>query len=244
VVNLLNNAAKYTPEGGHLSLEAMGEAGDAVVRVKDDGIGIPPNQLARVFDLFTQIEGEPDRAKSGLGIGLSLVRQLVELHGGSVVASSHGIGKGAEFVVRLPVCPEGPEPEPEARNDEAAPPRHILIVEDNEDGRESLVTLLGLLGHRVDAVEDGRRGVEAALAIRPEVALIDINMPGIDGYEVARQVRKALGGDVLLVAMTGSGQPDDRLRAAEAGFDAHLLKPVELALLQKLLAGHVPRLAI
>ena len=239
VVNLLNNAAKFTLEGGHLALEAAAE-GEAVVRVKDDGIGIPADQLGRVFDLFAQLGGSPDQV-GGLGIGLSLVRQLVELHGGTVTASSQGIGKGSEFVVRLPLCPApvGPS-EPEGAKEAPAPARHILIVEDNADGRESLVTLLGLLGHRVDAAEDGRRGVEAALSLRPEVALIDIHMPGIDGYEVARQVRQAMGGAVFLVAMTGSGQPDDRAKATEAGFDAHLLKPVELAVLQKLLADRRP----
>jgi signal transduction histidine kinase len=239
VVNLLNNAAKFTPDGGHLALEAVAEK-EAVVRVKDDGIGIPADQLGRVFDLFSQLGGNLDQV-GGLGIGLSLVRQLVELHGGTVTASSQGIGKGSEFAVRLPLCPAPVVPsEPEGGKDESAPARHILIVEDNVDGRESLVTLLGLLGHRVDAVEDGRRGVAAALSLRPEVALIDIHMPGIDGYEVARQVRQALGGGVFLVAMTGSGQPDDRAKAAEAGFDAHLLKPVELAVLQKLLADRRP----
>ena len=172
-------------------------------------------------------------------IGAWVVRQLVEIHGGSVVASSHGVGKGTEFIVRLPRCSEGPRPrDPETRNEDAAPSRHVLIVEDNQDGRESLAILLGLLGHRVDVAEDGLHGVEAALSLRPEVALIDINMPGLDGYEVAQQVRQALGTGVLLVAMTGSGQPEDQLKASEAGFDAHILKPVELARLQKLLADH------
>lgn len=238
-VNLLNNAAKYTPEGGHIWLEAVGEASDAVFRVRDDGVGIPPDQLGRVFELFTQIDQGGKHTPGGLGIGLSLVRQLVELHNGSVVATSHGLGKGAEFTVRLPLCAERLEPlDPEARTDDAVPSRHVLIVEDNQDGRESLATLLGLLGHRVDVAEDGTRGVEAALTLRPEVALIDIHMPGLNGYEVARQVRQALGAGVLLVAMTGSGQPGDRLKASEAGFDSHLLKPVELARLQKLLADH------
>ena len=238
-VNLLNNAAKYTPEGGHIWIDAAAEASEAVLRVRDDGVGIPPDQLGRVFDLFTQIDLGAELALGGLGSGLSVVRQLVELHGGAVVASSHGVGKGTEFIVRLPLCSEGPRPqEPEARDEDAAPSRHVLIVEDNQDGRESLAILLGLLGHRVDVAEDGPRGVTAALSLRPEVALIDINMPGLDGYEVARRLRQALGADVLLVAMTGSGQPEDHLKASEAGFDAHLLKPVELARLQKLLTDH------
>jgi signal transduction histidine kinase len=236
VVNLLNNAAKFTPEGGHLSLEAAAEGEQVAVRVRDDGIGIPTDELGRVFDLFTQVGGSPEQV-GGLGIGLSLVRRLVELHGGTVTANSDGVGKGAEFVVRLPACEGAVGPcEPEGAKDESAPARHILIVEDNQDGRESLVILLELLGHHVDAVEDGRRGVEAALSLRPDVALIDINMPGINGYEVARQIRQALGAGVHLVAMTGSGQPEDRQKANAAGFDAHLLKPVEPARLQKMLA--------
>jgi CheY-like chemotaxis protein len=194
-----------------------------------------------IFDMFIQIDLGPERAQGGLGFGMSLVRRLVELHGGSIAVSSPGQGKGSEFVVRLPSAVVRPDQEGPAANEQpAVPSRHILIVEDNRDSRDSLALLLRLVGHRVDVAEDGPRGIKAALALRPEVALIDIGLPGVDGYDVGKQIRAALGSGILLVALTGFSQPEDRQRAAEAGFNVHLTKPVELEALQALLAGHRP----
>jgi CheY-like chemotaxis protein len=235
-INLLNNAAKYTPPGGRITVSVTGEGGEVVLRVRDNGIGIPAEKLPHVFELFAQIDLGPERTAGGLGIGLTLVRRLVEMHRGSIAATSAGAGQGSEFIVRLPVtaapavADTAPAPLP-------APGRHILIVEDNRDSRDSLAALLRLVGHRVDTAEDGRAGVEVALRLRPEVALVDIGLPGLDGYGVARQVRSALGPGVFLVALTGFSQPEDMQRALEAGFDAHLAKPVELEALQTLLAA-------
>ncbi len=239
-VNLLNNAAKFTPEAGQLTLSADREGEEAVVRVKDDGTGIAAEMLPHVFELFTQIDVGEERSQGGLGIGLTLVRRLVELHGGTIAATSPGPGLGSEFVVRLPTAKAPQETGPAATGGQVFLARHILIVEDNRDGRESLALLLGMLGHRVDVAEDGPRGLDAALALRPEVALIDIGLPKLDGYEVASRVRAGLGEGVLLVALTGHGQPEDRQRAVAAGFDAHLVKPVELEELQRLLARRLP----
>jgi PAS domain S-box-containing protein len=233
-VNLLNNAAKYTPMGGEIVLTAACEP-PVVVRVRDNGVGIPPEMLTRIFDLFTQIEDRVDRSAGGLGIGLTLVRRLVELHGGTVTASSPGIGQGSEFTVYFETA-SAPVPTAPAANSQATRPRHILIVEDNADSRESLTQLLRLLGHRIDASADGPAGVEAALRLRPEVALIDIGLPGLNGYEVAERVRAALGASIFLIALTGHSQPEDRQRALAAGFDAHLTKPIEMELLWEVLA--------
>jgi CheY-like chemotaxis protein len=176
-----------------------------------------------------------------LGIGLTLVRRLVEMHGGAISASSSGAGQGSEFTVRLPAAAtEATAAASGGEQPKEVATRHILIVEDNADGRESLAMLLGLLGHRVDTAEDGPRGVEAALGLRPEVALIDIGLPGLSGYDVARQVRAALGDAVQLIALTGHSQPEDRQRAVEAGFNSHLVKPVELEALLSLLGGSRP----
>jgi signal transduction histidine kinase len=236
VVNLLNNASKYTQEEGRIEVSALLEGSEVVVRVKDNGIGIPPEKLSQVFDLFAQLHLGEERTQEGLGIGLTLVRRLTELHGGIISASSPGTGRGSEFVVRLPEARTAagtPQVENPGRLNSSG--RHILIVEDNPDGRESLAVLLRLLGHRVDVAEDGPRGVEKALALRPEVVLLDIGLPILDGYDVARRVRQGLGNDVLLVALTGHGQPEDLQRANEAGFNAHLVKPVEPEALQALL---------
>jgi len=241
LVNLLNNATKYTPDGGEIRIEAVREGGDVVIRVKDNGVGIPPEKLSQIFDLFTQLDHGPERTQGGLGIGLTLVRRLVELHGGSITATSLGVGKGSEFIIRLPAAVQGQE----AANPRPVGPtpgggRHVLIVEDNHDARESLAMLLELFGHRVDVAEDGLKGMEAIIRLRPEIALVDLAMPGMDGYEVARRVRAALGDDVVLVALTGFGLPEDRQKAIEAGFNAFLIKPVEVAALQQLLSTHTP----
>jgi signal transduction histidine kinase/DNA-binding response OmpR family regulator len=252
VANLLNNAAKYTDPGGHVALSAAQERGEVVIRVKDDGIGIAPAILPRVFDIFVQADVASDRARGGLGLGLTLVRTLVELHGGTVTARSDGHGKGSEFEVRLPAT-GGPDARgdaagqgPRRANGSAATlrvgaeapvhPRHVVLVEDNADIRESLRALLELKGYEVAEAKDGREGVGLILARRPEVALVDIGLPGVDGYEVARELRASPEHPpTRLVAMTGYGRPEDRQLALDAGFDAHLVKPVDFDDLTRLL---------
>jgi signal transduction histidine kinase/ActR/RegA family two-component response regulator len=239
VTNLLTNAIKYTPSGGQIAISIDREDARAVLRVRDNGVGIAPDMLPRIFDLFAQAEGTLDRARGGMGIGLTLVRSLIALHGGTVEAESAGIGQGSVFTVRLPALPE--------RDRTYIPPlqathpagngvhHHILIVEDNADMREILKQLLEDLGHRVSAVENGALGVEHAIAHHPEVLLVDIGLPGLDGYGVARRLREELGQRVFLVALTGYGQPEDRRLALEAGFDVHMTKPVDLEAMEKLL---------
>jgi signal transduction histidine kinase/ActR/RegA family two-component response regulator len=231
VANLLNNAAKYMAEGGQIWLSAEREAGEAVLRVRDTGIGIPADLLPRVFDAFTQEERSPDRAQGGLGIGLALVRSLVELHGGRVEARSAGRGQGSEFVVRLPALAEGPPMAAspvKSNGDSKVPRRRILIVDDNIDSAETLGLLLRLGGHQVKTAYSGPSALAAAQLERPEIVMLDIGMPGMDGLEVARRLREEIGlKDVLLVAMTGYGQDEDRRRTEGAGFNTHLVKPVD-----------------
>ncbi|HET9226202.1 MAG TPA: ATP-binding protein [Thermoanaerobaculia bacterium] len=234
VCNLLHNAVKYTPRGGAISASVAEEEGQAVIRVRDTGLGISRDMLGKIFEPFTQVESSRKRSEGGLGLGLPLVRSLVELHGGMVKAHSAGQGLGSEFVVRLPLLPFGAEavqlPEAPPRGEEAADSARlrILVVEDNHDGRESLRDLLELWGHEVETAANGPDGVDAALSSLPDVALIDIGLPGLDGNEVAQRIRAALDGDTMaLIAMTGYGQPEDRRRALQAGFDAYLVKPVD-----------------
>jgi signal transduction histidine kinase/ActR/RegA family two-component response regulator len=239
VCNLLHNAIKYTPRGGSISVSAGEEEGKATIRVRDTGLGISADMLAKIFEPFTQVESSRKRSEGGLGLGLPLVRSLVELHGGTVEASSAGRGQGSEFMVRLPLHPLGaaavvsaagtPMEMPAGSRTAAGPAGlRILVVEDNHDGRESLRDLLELWGHSVETAENGPDGVEAALTWLPDVGLIDIGLPGLDGNEVAQRIRAALDGDALvLIAMTGYGQPEDRRRALQAGFDAYLVKPVD-----------------
>jgi signal transduction histidine kinase/ActR/RegA family two-component response regulator len=244
MVNLLTNAAKYTDPGGSISVSASRVDHEAVIRVRDNGIGIAPEMLPRVFDLFAQADRALDRAQGGLGIGLTVVRQLVELHGGRVEAHSDGLGKGAQFTVRLPAgrsagdAAAGGAPVVSARGDAV----HILVVEDNADAAESLQMLLELLGHAVDVARTGPEALERARSRRPDLALVDIGLPGMDGYELARQLRRdpALA-PLLLVALTGYGGDDDRRRALEAGFDQHLVKPVRPDVLQHLVMRARPR---
>jgi signal transduction histidine kinase/CheY-like chemotaxis protein len=235
LVHLLRNAMQYTLAGGKVELILGREDDEAVVRVRDSGVGLTPDQLARLFDFFREEEGLlKQRPHGGLKIGLTLVQKLVELQGGTVSAHSEGPGKGSEFVIRLPAL----QGEPGALAGRALPDavsRRILLVEDNPDGRETLQLLLQVWGHRVDVAEDGKQGLQKALARKPEVALVDIGLPEMDGYEVAQNVRAALGRDIFLIAMTGYGQPHDRFRAFEAGFDVHLVKPVDPDVLQELL---------
>ncbi|HKU41720.1 MAG TPA: ATP-binding protein [Polyangiales bacterium] len=249
ITNLLNNALKYTGAGGMVEVSASVEQREAVLRVRDTGVGLAPEMVEHVFDLFTQVEDTLDRAKGGMGIGLTLVRSLVTLHGGTVTAHSPGLGKGSLFTVRLPLSAASvsglKHSSPEDRGTRAVGRQacDVLIVEDNRDTRELLSLSLERRGHRVFTAEDGPSGVAEALSHRPRVLLVDIGLPGLDGYGVARQVRASLGRSVYMVAITGYGQPDDRRRALEAGFDLHLIKPLDMGVLDGVLAREVERLA-
>jgi CheY-like chemotaxis protein len=227
--NLVGNALKYTPPGGSVTVR-LTRAGDAaVLEVSDTGAGIPTNLGDKIFGLFVQGERALDRAQGGLGIGLTLVKALVELQGGTVEARSEGPGRGSVFAVRLPLVPT---PAADARRtlELSAPvpvPRRILLIEDNEDAREMLRVQLTVAGHDVHEASEGLTGVDLAASLAPDVALVDVGLPGIDGYEVARRIRAGKGGkSIILIAFTGYGQAEDRLRALEAGFDAHLTKPI------------------
>ena len=238
VTNLLDNAAKYTNPGGHIELTARRDADDVVLTVQDTGIGIPLDMQGHIFDLFTQGDVPIARPLGGLGLGLSLVRSLTELHGGTVEVRSDGPGRGSEFTVRLPAGKAG-----RSADGEVAPSgggRHVLVIEDNADARDMLRMALELDGHRVETAADGTSGVERALRTTPEVVIIDLGLPGLDGYAVARRLRAALGDRVTLVALTGYGQREDRRRTSEAGFDAHLVKPVEPDVLSRTLATFRP----
>jgi signal transduction histidine kinase len=234
-VNLLENAVKYTPPGKPIHVRVAGEGGEAVFEVSDEGEGIAADLLPRVFELFIQGERTLDRAQGGLGLGLTLVKNLVELHDGRVSAHSEGIGRGARFVVRLPRAkPPEHVAQVKAPVAEEEKGRRVLLVEDNADSAETLRTLLSLRGHDVHVANDGPSGVALARTSRPEVALIDIGLPGYDGFEVARRLRASPGGDAIrLVALTGYGQPEDRRAASAAGFDAFLVKPVDFDALHR-----------
>jgi PAS domain S-box-containing protein len=231
VVNLLNNAAKYTPEGGRIEVESTEERDDCVVRVRDNGMGIPPYLLDRVFDLFAQGDRTLDRSEGGLGIGLTLARRIVALHGGSIVARSDGAGRGAEFEVRLPrleaQIEAGRDAAPSMQTGESGRKRSILVVDDNEDAAASLAMLLRMTGHEVAVEHDGEGALESIAREPPDIVLLDIGLPGMSGYDVAEQLRKGPGRRAMRIyALTGYGQEEDRRRSAEAGFDGHLVKPV------------------
>ena len=242
--NLLQNAIKYTPRGGRLWVSVETEGDEALLRVRDTGVGLSTEMLQTIFEPFAQVESSRQRSEGGLGLGLGLVRSLAQMHGGRVEAASDGPGKGSEFIVRLPLLAEERRKTPFRRT--APPPARVaepaasgvrvLVVEDNEDGRESLRELLEIWGYEVSVAGNGPEGVEMAFAVRPEVALIDIGLPGLDGNEVARRIRSLLDGEeISLIAMTGYGQPEDRRRALQAGFDRYLVKPVDPAELSQLL---------
>lgn len=239
VSNLLNNAAKYTPRGGQVWLTAIREEDQAVIRVRDTGIGVVPEALPRLFDMFYQAERATNESRGGLGLGLSLVRGLTELHGGTVEAYSAGSGAGSEFVVRLPLL-SGDRDQPSSPAGEEAqgqlPRRRVLVVDDNADAADSLAMLLRIAGQEVEVAYDGASALAKAEAARPDVALLDLGMPQIDGFQLAKAFRSSpqLAG-VLLVALTGWGQPEDRQRTKQCGFDHHLVKPVDIAALRRLL---------
>jgi two-component system CheB/CheR fusion protein len=261
--NILNNAAKFTQIGGHIRVTAeLAGSGkrrredppaEIVVRMRDDGVGMDPETLARVFDLFMQADRTLDRSRGGLGIGLTLVRRLVELHGGTVEAHSAGVGQGSEFVVRLPVLPplaaepeqrggRGEEPAAaEVSSPDSPAPRRILVVDDNVDAAESLALLLRLKGYEVEVVHDGPGALEKATSFQPEAVLLDIGLPGLDGFQVASELRRRPStASALIVALTGYGQEDDQRRSREAGFDHHLIKPVDLQIVYELLVARRP----
>jgi len=242
ISNLLGNAAKYTDPGGEISLEAAREDGTAIIRVRDNGIGIEPEMLPRIFDMFAQVPSSQRRSQGGLGIGLALARALVELHGGSIEAKSAGRGKGSEFSVRLPVATAARRADAQAHAAKArlpdGPRRRVLIVDDNVDAAETLQMVVSTMGHDAQTVHDGAAALDAARRHRPDIVLLDISMPGMDGFTVARSIRgePALRG-IRVVALTGFGQQEDRRRSREAGFDDHLVKPVTPEDLRRLLAA-------
>jgi signal transduction histidine kinase len=244
--NLLNNSAKYTPEGGRIWLTVEEVNREAVIRVKDTGLGIPASVLPRIFDLFTQAERTLDRSEGGLGIGLTLVRRLTQLHGGRVEAFSDGPGRGSEFVVRLPLLAREPasgeavgepakEPQAQSRS------HRIVVVDDNRDSAESLARLLRLIGHEVRTAYNGEEGLETVRAYRPDLVLLDIGLPVLDGYEVAKRIRAEpeLEG-IVLVALTGYGGDEDRRQAQACGFNSHMVKPLDFDALQMLLETLMP----
>jgi len=234
VTNLVENAGKFTPRDGTIRVAVRRDGDEAVCEVADTGQGIPPEVLPHVFELFAQGESAAHRTRGGLGLGLTLVERLITLHGGTVTAASPGVGAGSTFTVRLPASRPPESPMPSVPPGPAVTrPQRILVIDDHEDAREMLRTLLTLDGHKVEAVADGAYGVELARVQRPDVIIIDLGLPGLDGYEVARRVRGLPGGyRPRLIALTGYGQPEARLQATEAGFDVHLVKPADLSALR------------
>jgi CheY-like chemotaxis protein len=238
--NLLNNSAKYTEWGGHIWLTAAREGDHVAVAVRDTGIGIPVSALPKIFDLFSQVDRSIERSKGGLGIGLALVKGLVEMHGGTVQAASSGPGQGSTFTVRLPVLRESAEPLSQTIVEglpAAGSKRRILVVDDNHDSAASMAMMLELLGDEVRTANDGLEAVELAEQFSPQVILMDIGMPNLNGYEATQRIREQpWGRDMMIVALTGWGQDVDQARSKEAGCDGHLVKPVSLTDLTKLLA--------
>jgi CheY-like chemotaxis protein len=227
--NLLTNAARYTPDGGNISVRVSREGGAAVVRVKDNGIGISADMLPQLFDPFAQADSSLDRTHGGLGIGLTLVRSLAEMHGGTASAFSGGIGCGSEFTVQLPLAERMNEGIGEQDRPENRTARRILVVDDNHDAGNSLALILSFHSHLTEVASNGVDALAAIQRFNPHIILLDIGLPEMDGYKVARRIRQTRrGNDILLVAITGYGQPNDRLRSQEAGFDLHLVKPVNI----------------
>jgi CheY-like chemotaxis protein len=238
--NLVGNALKYTPGGGSITVRAGRNGEDVILEVSDTGAGIPPNLIGKIFDLFVQGDRPLDRAQGGLGIGLTLVKALAGLHGGAVETRAGAGGRGTVFTIRLPGIPAPVEarraatPTPPAR-----PGRRVLLIEDNEDAREMLRMALTLAGHEVYEAADAHAGLALAAEVAPDVALVDVGLPGVDGYEVARRIRADQDRNgMLLVAVTGYGQPEDRARALAAGFDLHVTKPITPERLSALISEH------
>ena len=257
LVNLLSNAAKYTPAGGHVRLSAEPGGADIALTVSDDGLGIPAEKLERIFEMFERVDGSLERSSKGLGLGLTLVKSLVEMHGGTVEAHSQGLGRGSSFTIRIPTVPRelretarageagaiaasvaGAKPSLPAGD--AARSRRVLIVDDNVDAANMLGRLITLLGHEICVALDGPKALEALPTFLPDIVLLDIGMPGMNGYDVARRIRERGPQQPILVALTGWGQAKDKQRAAEAGFDHYLVKPAERSALQKLLEDGSP----
>jgi two-component system CheB/CheR fusion protein len=243
VANLLENAVKYTPPGGRIAISLITENGDAIVSVRDSGIGLAPETLDRIFDLFAQVDSTLARSGGGLGLGLTVVRRVLELHGGRIEARSAGLGHGSEFIVRLPLLPAADEPTrvpspPIATGGSPARQRRVLIVDDNDDSAESMAGLVRAWGHEAAVAHDAIEALALAATFLPDTAFVDIGLPGMNGYELARRWRATPGyQDLKLVAMTGYGRADDRHAAREAGFDVHFVKPAELGELEQLLAS-------
>jgi PAS domain S-box-containing protein len=239
--NLLTNSAKYTPRGGRIRLAAEARGGELVVKVRDTGLGIPADALPRIFDMFSQVDRSIEKSSGGLGIGLALVKGLVEMHGGTVTADSPGPGQGSTFTVRLPAAADRPAAAAPPADEHArgGPGRRVLVVDDNRDGAESLALMLRLLGNEVYTAHDGLEGLEAAGRLRPDVVLMDVGMPRLNGLDATRRLREQPWGRAMtVIALTGWGQECDRALSREAGCDGHLVKPVDLAALDALLTGH------
>jgi CheY-like chemotaxis protein/anti-sigma regulatory factor (Ser/Thr protein kinase) len=246
ISNLLNNAAKFTPRGGHIALQVARDGADAVLSVRDTGIGIPHEALPGIFEMFAQVDPTIERSHPGLGVGLTLVRRLVEMHGGTVEARSEGRGAGSEFVVRIPVIARrDARCEAETRvgaADGSAQSLRILVVDDNVDSAVTMAAVLGIQGHEVRTAHDGLQALEDMRSFKPDVAILDIGMPQMNGYTVASRIRERTDEfQPLLIAVTGWGQEEDRQRSKAAGFDHHLVKPVDPGVLLDLLASRAAR---
>jgi CheY-like chemotaxis protein/two-component sensor histidine kinase len=240
VGNLLTNAFKFTDKGGRVWLTVETEGNHVAIRVRDDGIGIAAEQLPRLFEMFTQVDTSLERSRDGLGVGLTLVKTLVEMHGGTVEVHSDGLALGSEFTVRLPTSEEALKPPSQATVTEPVPMagRRVLVVDDNEDGADSLAILLELEGYKTLQAHDGFEAIEVAERFRPDAILLDVGLPKLNGYEVCRRIREQpWGKDMVLVALTGWGQEEDRRRSEEAGFDTHMVKPPDQDTLLKILAA-------
>jgi CheY-like chemotaxis protein len=235
--NILNNAVKFTDRGGHIAVSASNDGGEAVVTLSDTGIGIDSTKLPSIFDMFVQIEQTADRPRSGLGIGLALAKRLIELHNGRIDARSNGAGTGTVFTVRLPLAAAADKQTSTKHTVPAQAPCRVLVADDIPDAAEMMHLMIECMGHDVRVAADGVQAVALAMEFRPQIALLDIGMPRMDGYEAARQIRAALGHEVFLVALTGWGQEEDQRRAHAAGFDRHLTKPAEPAIVESLIAS-------